>query len=110
MDQFSHLVELADPKHDSERGAESYVPGIVFRGGGHSVATRRVSYSSSQTSPGVFIRPAIVAANICVQRIPWHEKTSKAQDWQHFLEEEIDLLDEACERLFGNCEMEAGTE
>ena len=75
MDQFSHLVELADPKHDSERGAESYVPGVVFRGGGHSVATRRVSYSSGQTSPGVYIRPAIVAANVRVQRIAWHEKT-----------------------------------
>ena len=25
----------------------------------------------------------------------------KAQDWQHFYKEEIDWLEEACERLFG---------
>ena len=32
---------------------------------------------------------------------------SKSQDWEHFVEEDIDYLDEACERLFSDCTSEA---
>ena len=32
---------------------------------------------------------------------------SKSQDWEHFVEEEIDYVEEACERLFSNCKSEA---
>ena len=32
---------------------------------------------------------------------------SKSQDWEHFVEEDIDYLEEACERLFSDCTSEA---
>ena len=73
-EQFVELVELADPRNDPEQGKERYIPGIVLRLSGHSVATRQVSFSSDGITSGALIRPALVAANIRPKRIPWHEE------------------------------------
>ena len=67
-------MNLADPKNDPERGNERYIPEIILRSSGHSVATRQVSFSSDGITPGTLIRPALVAANVIQERIPWHEE------------------------------------
>ena len=74
MEQFTELVDMADPGRDCEHVVERYVPGIVFQGDGHSVATRQVTYSSGNLTAGAFIRPAIVAANLSGQEIAWHDE------------------------------------
>ena len=74
MEQFTKLVEMADPGKDSEHVVERYVPGVVFQGDGHSVATRQLTYSSGNLTPGACLRPAIVAANLSGQEIAWHDE------------------------------------
>ena len=53
---------------------EKYLPDIVFREYGYTVATRQVSYPSGGLVAGDFIRPALVAANTNGMTIEWHEK------------------------------------
>ena len=71
--QFKELVQLADPVNDADLGEETYRPGISFTSGGYTVASRQVSYSGRQETPGSLIRPAIVAANSYGVEIHWQE-------------------------------------
>ena len=70
-ERFRELVQLADPVNDADLGEKTYVPGISFRSGGYTVASRRVSYSGRQETSGSLIRPAIVAANSYGIEIHW---------------------------------------
>lgn len=71
--ELRRLVELADPSME-ERGVDVYVPGISFRGYGHTVATRHVTYGADGEPAGAWIRPAIVAANLYQVDIRWHDR------------------------------------
>ena len=74
LEQFKHLVDLADPVNDPKLTVERYVPGISFRGKSHTVAKRQVSSSPEKEPPAAFIRPAIVAANVYDVMISWHHE------------------------------------
>lgn len=74
LPQFEHLVHLSNPENDPEQGVERYLPGISFRGNSHTVATRQVSYSSTNKTAASFIRPALVAANVHDVTIFWHDR------------------------------------
>ena len=63
---------MADPSME-KRGVDVYVPGISFRGYGHTVATRQVTYGADGETAGAWIRPAIVAANVYQEDIRWHD-------------------------------------
>ncbi|MCY4557716.1 MAG: hypothetical protein OXF79_15315 [Chloroflexi bacterium] len=71
--QFKELVQLADPVNDADLGEETYLPGISFTSGGYTVASRQISYSGGQETPGSLIRPAIVAAKSYGVEIHWQE-------------------------------------
>ena len=86
LEQFKHLVHLANPGNDPDQSVERYVPGISFRGTSHTVANRQVSHSSGKETPASFIRPAIVAANVYDAAIYWHDellKSSFSKDYIH---------------------------
>lgn len=72
-EMFERLVKMADPSNDRHPSVETFVPGVYFTAGGHTVARRRVT-SQGGEAPAALIRPAIAAANRFHVSIPWHEE------------------------------------
>ncbi len=72
-DQFERLVKMADPSNDRHPSVETFVPGVSFTPGGHTVARRTVT-SRGGEAPAALIRPAVAAANRFDISIPWHEE------------------------------------
>jgi hypothetical protein len=74
MEQFEHLIRLADPANDYHRTTETYIPSVSFTRNGYLVSQRRVTMTNIGDSSSTFIRPAIAAANRFGLNIPWHQE------------------------------------
>jgi hypothetical protein len=74
MEQFEHLIRLADPANDYHGTTETYIPSVSFTPNGYLVSQRRVTITNSGDSSSTFIRPAIAAANRFGLNIPWHQE------------------------------------
>ena len=92
LEQFKHLVHLANPENDPERSVERYMPGISFRGKSHTVANRQVSYPSVKETPAAFIRPAIVAANVHDATISWHYEMLRSPFSKEYVQRVLDCI------------------
>ncbi|WP_219704203.1 HEAT repeat domain-containing protein [Marinomonas lutimaris] len=79
-EQCEHLIRLSDPVNDNRQGIETYIPMIRFKSKGHVVASNRTTMTGSDTSLGIFIRPAVAAANSFGLTIPWLNKLM-AERW-----------------------------
>ena len=73
-EQCEHLIRLADPVNDPDRGIETYDPSVEFRPNGHVVGQRRVTYTNSGECVNALMRPALAAANNFGLPNPWHEE------------------------------------
>ena len=104
------LAELADPSMERESGVEVYVPGISFRGYGHTVATRQVTYGAEGETAGAWIRPAIVGANVYQVEIRWHDEVLGGVGAERFVRRVIDCVIESgnVELLYGLLSRDGG--
>ena len=109
-DELWRLVELADPSMERESGVELYVPGISFRGYGHTVATRQVTYGAKGETAGAWIRPAIVAANVYQVEIRWHDELLMGVGAERYVRRVIDCVMESgnVEFLYGLMSRDGG--
>ncbi|WP_316186685.1 MULTISPECIES: HEAT repeat domain-containing protein [unclassified Bradyrhizobium] len=92
LEQFERLVKLADPSNDRHPSVETFVPGVSFSAGGHTVARRRVT-SHGGEAPAALIRPAIAAANRFHVSIPWHEESLSSVFSQTYIPRFLASLD-----------------
>ena len=109
-EELLRLVELADPSMERERGVEVYVPGIAFRGYGHTVATRQVTYGAEGETAGAWIRPAIVAANVYQVEVRWHDEVLGGVGAERYVRRVIDCVIESgnVEPLYGLLSRDGG--
>lgn len=109
-DELWRLVELADPSMEREIGVEVYVPEISFRGYGHTVATRQVTYGAERETAGAWIRPAIVAANVYQVEIRWHDELLGGVDAERYVRRVIDCVIKSgnVESLYGLISRDGG--
>ena len=87
LDQFRHLVRLADPAYEVPVVEETFVPGVAFRGEGHTVATRRLTYRGDTITPAGRLRPAIIAANVYGVEVRWHEEAMEGPLGERYVRE-----------------------
>jgi hypothetical protein len=73
-EQCEQLIRLSAPTNDHRQGIETYIPMIKFTSSGHVVAQHQLTTTASNTSPSIFIRPAVAAANSFGLPIPWLNK------------------------------------
>ena len=75
VEQFDHLVRIADPIYDTNPSAVTHhLPELRLLDGGHTVTSRQLTMRGESHTAGQRLRPAIAAANVLGVAISWHEE------------------------------------